>query len=457
MGLSLLSRSMVEKKISPVEVIEQTLENIKNENPKYNALITVCETEALTQARIAEDQIILGEVKGLFHGIPIAVKDMIYTKGIRTTMGSKIYKDFIPKYDATIIKKLKNAGAIIIGKANTHEFAYGPTGDRSYFGPSYNPYNKNKITGGSSSGSAAAIATSMAYAALGTDTGGSIRIPSSICGVVGMKPTFGLVSKYGVFDLSYTLDHSGPMTKTVEENAFLLNVLAGYDSLDSNSIRSEESDYSSLLKESVSGKVIGIPSRYFYDIDTKVLNAIEKVIDVYIGLGAEVIEVEIGGMEEIAKAQLITLQSEAYAVHERNLKLRKSDFDPEVYERLLKSKEARGYEYVSAQQRRGYLINEYNKVFNDVDVLLTPTIPILPTDINQREVLIGGQLETVRQTLLRLTSAINYTGNPGLAVPCGFSKDGLPIGFQLIGKHGKEALLYQFGYSYENHVGIYSS
>lgn len=229
MELLTLSKSFIDKKISPKEIVEQSINNIKKNNPIYNALITVCEEEAIAAATLAEDEISRGIVKGPLHGIPIAIKDVIFTQGIRTTMGSKLYGNFVPDFNATVVQKLKDAGAIIIGKANTHEFAFGPTGDRSFFGPCRNPYNPDKITGGSSSGSAAALATDMAYASLGTDTGGSIRIPASACGIVGMKPTFGLISKYGVFNTAYTLDHPGPMTKTVKDNAILLNVLAGYD------------------------------------------------------------------------------------------------------------------------------------------------------------------------------------------------------------------------------------
>lgn len=444
-----LAKSIREKKISPVEVVQNALHTIKKENPIYNAFITICEEEALAAALVAEEEIAKGKVRGPLHGIPVAMKDLIYTKGIRTTMGSKLYENFVPDYDATVVQKLKEAGAIIIGKANTHEFAYGPIGDRSYFGPCRNPYNPEKITGGSSSGSAAAVAANVAFAALGTDTGGSVRIPSSACGIVGMKPTFGLISKYGIYPLAYTLDHPGPMTKTVKENAVLLTLLAGYDERDPYSIQSQKEDYTRLLEENIAGKVIGLPSFYFQNIEKEVSEAVERAINVFEGLGVEIREVELQGIEDIVTSQAITIQAEAYAVHERNIEERGQDYDPEVYERLLASKEVRGYEYVTAQQKRQKLINMYNNVFNEVDVLLTPTIPILPTDINQREVNIGGYQEHVRHALLRLTSPTDYTGNPGLSVPCGFSKSGLPIGFQLIGKHREEAKLYQFGYAYE--------
>lgn len=449
MNVLTVSKLLNEKKVSPKELVRQSIKNITDKNPTYNAIITVCEKEALVAAEEAEREIIKGRVKGPFHGIPVVVKDMIYTKEVRTTMGSKIYADFVPKYDATVVKKLKEAGAIIIGKANTHEFAFEATGDISFYGPCRNPFNPEKISGGSSSGSGTAVATDMAFASLGTDTGGSIRIPSSACGIVGMKPTFGLVSKYGIFNLAFTLDHPGPMTKTVAENAEMLNILAGYDAKDPYSVQRPKEDYTRLLKVDIRGKVIGLPSFYYKNIDVEVAKQLEKVINCYVDLGAVIKEVDINGIGEIPEAQTITLLSEAYAQHLKHFNNKGGDYDPEVYNQLLHSKEIRAYEYVLAQQKRKRLIKSYNDIFNEVDVLLTPTLPILPTNIGQREVLVQGKKEQVRHALLRLTNPINYTGNPGLSVPCGFSASGLPIGFQLIGRHWHEALIYQLAFSYE--------
>lgn len=436
MGLLQLSKSLEDREISPVELVEQSLAKIRRENPSCNAFITVCEEQALADAAAAEKEIKNGSVKSPLHGVPVAVKDVIFTKGIRTTMGSKLYKDFVPDQDAAVIKKLRDAGAIIIGKTHTHEFAYGPIGDRSFFGPARNPYNPEKITGGSSSGSAAAIAADMVSVALGTDTGGSVRIPASACGVVGMKPTYGLVSTDGVYHTAYTLDHVGPMTKTVRDNAVLLHLFTGNKYLD-------------LLEEDISGKVIGLPSFFFKNIDSEVADAINQVIIIYESLGASVVEVDVKGIEEIAKFQKITIQAEAYATHRDNLSKHSLDYDREVYERLASGQNMPADEYIVAQQQKEALITHFNQVFEKADVLLTPTIPMLPTDIGQREVNIGNKTEPVKQALLRLTSPINYTGNPALSVPCGFSRGGLPIGFQLLGIHGKEALLYQIGHAYE--------
>ncbi|MGG1663928.1 amidase [Brevibacillus sp. NRS-1366] len=457
MDLLTLSGAYQEKKISPVEVVRQTLSDIQQNNPACNAYITVCEEEALEAAAQAEKEIMAGNKRGPLHGVPIAIKDMIFTKSVRTTMGSKVYQNFVPDIDATVVHKCKEAGAILIGKTNTHEFAYGPIGDRSYFGPSRNPHDLEKITGGSSGGSGAAVAANLAYAALGTDTGGSIRIPSAACGIVGMKPTFGLVSKYGVFDLAYTLDHVGPMTKSVKDNATLLNLLTGYDEKDPYSYVKAEEDYTRFIGQGVRKKVIGLPAFFFQNIEEEVMRAVHLAIDVYQSLGAEIREVEIKGIEEIAEGQRITIQAEAYAVHERTILEHANDLDSEVRERLISSKEVRGYQYVQVQHQRKRLIQQFNDSFGEVDVLLTPTLPILPTNIDQREVMIGDYQEGVRQALLRLTSPTNFTGNPGLSIPCGFSKSGLPIGFQLIGMHREEAQLYQFGYAYEQTNSMKSS
>ncbi|MFC4801321.1 amidase [Neobacillus sp. GCM10023253] len=449
--MDILSTSILlkNKEVSPVDLVKNTLEKIAKENPKTNAFITVSEEESLQAAKKLEDEIMAGEIRSPLHGIPIAVKDLIFTKGIRTTMGSKVYEDFVPDADATVVQKLKDAGAIIIGKTNTHEFAYGPIGDRSYFGPCRNPHNLDKITGGSSSGSGAAVASGMVLGALGTDTGGSIRIPAAACGIVGMKPTFGLVSKKGAFPLAYTLDHIGPMTTNVRDNAIMLNVLAGYDAVDPYSLHTESRDYSSLIGHDVKGKVIGIPSNYFGWMDEEVHAAVVNCIHVYEQAGAVIKKVEIPNLSKVAKAQLVTIQSEAAAVHVDTLKHHKEDIDDEVFERLVASQAVKGYEYVQSQIERMQIVAEFNQVFDQVDILLTPTLPILPTNIGQREVQIQGQTEAVRYALLRLTSPTNYTGNPSLSIPCGMSSSKLPIGVQLIGKHGHDAELYQLGYALE--------
>ena len=449
MDLVTTSRLIKNKELSPVELVNNALKQISVKNSEVNAFITVCEDEALEAAKTLEQEMLDGKLRGPLHGIPIAAKDLIFTKNIRTTMGSKLYESFVPDKDAAVIERLKGAGAIIIGKTNTHEFAYGPIGDRSYFGPCRNPHRLEKISGGSSSGSAAAVAAGMVGGAIGTDTGGSIRIPSSACGAVGMKPTFGLVSKRGVFDLAYTLDHVGPITANISDNALLLNTIAGYDEGDPYSLKSNVVDYSRLIGQNIQGKVIGIPSYYFENIDEEVSAAIANCLNVFERLGAVLKKVDIRCMKRIASLQVVTIQAEAAAVHTNTIQHHRGEVDEEVYERLVQSQNVKGYEYVLAQVERKGLITEFNQVFSEVDILVTPTLPILPTDIGQRDVVVNGQVEAVRHALLRLTSPTDFTGNPSISLPCGFSKSGLPIGVQLIAMHGNEDKLYQFGYALE--------
>ncbi|MGA9173848.1 MAG: amidase, partial [Thermoactinomyces sp.] len=396
-----LSGLIKKRQISPMEVTRKLLERIEALNPKLNAYITVVHEKAMESALQAEKEIAAGNWKGPLHGIPIGLKDLIYTKEIKTTMGSAIYKDHIPDYDAAVVEKLKQAGAIIIGKLNTHQFAYGPTGDRSFFGAVKNPYNLSKIPGGSSSGSGASVAASMCFAALGTDTGGSIRIPSACCGIVGMKPTFGRVSKYGVFPLSWTLDHVGPMTRTVQDNAILLNVLSGYDERDPYSVKVKDEDFTRLLHQGVIGSIIGIPSTfYFENVDSEVEKQVRQAVEVFRSLGAEIRIIEIPHLKQISLAQQITIESEAYAVHEEILRNHSKQYDEEVKTRLLKGLSIKAYEYVQAQQVKQLAISEFNHALKEAEIILTSTMPILPTDIGQREINIHGYQEQVRTALM---------------------------------------------------------
>lgn len=449
-----MHQSIRKGEISPLDLVNEALKQIAEKNPDHHAFITVAEKEAIESAKQLEQELLNGKVRGPLHGIPIGIKDLIYTKGIKTTMGSKIYEHFIPSFDATVIEKLKQAGAIIIGKTNTHEFAYGPTGDRSYFGACRNPYNLDKMSGGSSSGSAVAVAANMVLASIGTDTGGSIRIPASACGVVGMKPTFGQVSKEGSFPLAYTLDHLGPITTTVKDNALLLNIIAGHDPKDAYSIKmSGNKDYAKLIGKDVKNATIGIATNVFFtDIDQEIKEAIDKSVDLFKQLQTNIKEVTIPGIEEIAEAQAVTIKSEASAVHADTLQEYEGKIDEEVFERLVASKEVTGYEYVQAQTKRNKLITDLNHIFDEVDVLLVPTLPILPPDINQREVTINNTTVTTQHALLKLTAPFNYTGNPSLSIPCGMSKSGLPIGLQLIGRHHDEERLYQLGDALEAEI-----
>ena len=452
-SLADLAQAFREKHLSPVEVVGTLLGSIEAEDEVLNAFITVTGERALEDAARAEAEILAGRYRGPLHGVPVGLKDLIYTKGVRTTMGSAFFEDFVPDHDATVAARLEEAGAVLVGKTNTHEFAYGPTGDRSYFGPTRNPHDLARISGGSSGGSAAAVAAKLLYGSLGTDTGGSVRIPAALCGVVGMKPTFGRVSKRGVFPLSRTLDHVGPMTRTVEDNALLLNVLAGQDHADPYSARHPAEDFARDLRRGVRGGTVGVPEDFYFEhVGAEVGERVRETIEVFRSLGASVRVVGIPHLWETLKAQRLTLAAEAYAVHEERLQREPERFDEEVRERLMEGEGLKAHRYASAQQVKLRAKDEFGRALEGVDALLTPTLPIAATLIDQKETDIGGCEESVRSAFTRLTGPTNHTGSPSLSVPCGYTASGLPVGVQLIGRPFDEATLYRFGHAYEEAV-----
>ena len=454
-SLTDLARAFRERHLSPVEAVRVLLGRIEAADGELNAFITVVPERALQEATRAEREILGGHHRGPLHGVPVGLKDLIYTEGVRTTMGSAFFKDYVPDYSATVVLRLEEAGAVMVGKTNTHEFAYGPTGDRSYFGPTRNPHDPARIPGGSSAGSGAAVAADLLYGSLGSDTGGSIRIPAALCGVVGMKPTFGRVSKHGVFPLSWTLDHVGPLTRTVEDNALLLNALAGYDPKDPYSANREPEDFARDLGRGVRGAVIGVPSDFYFEhVEDEVEKRVREAIEVFGSLGAEVRKVGIPHLWETLKAQRLTLAADAYAIHEERLKTDPEKFDEEVRERLLDGERLKAHRYASAQHRKLLAKDEFSRALGEADVLLSPTLPIVATLIDQRDVDIGGYEEPVRSAVTRLTGPTNHNGFPSLSVPCGVTASGLPVGMQLIGRPFDEAALYRFGHAYEEALSL---
>lgn len=444
-----LSKSIKKKEISPVEVIEASINLISARDNELNAFITVMEEDSLNAAKRAEEEIVKGNYKGQLHGIPIGLKDLICTSGVKTTFGSEVYKDYIPDFDAEVVTRLKDAGAVMIGKLNMHAFAYGTTGDRSFFGPVKNPHNPEKITGGSSSGSGAAVASYLCYGSVGSDTGGSIRMPASMCGIVGMKPTFGRVSKYGSIQLCPTLDHLGPMTRTVTDNALMLNILSGFDKKDSYSAHSKKEDFTEGINKGIRGKKIGIPTSFYFDmIDTEVRRVFDSVVENCRQLGAEIVPVELSGMNDLLTAQQVILAAEAYTSLERHLKNTPEKVEEEVRSRAIAGMLIQASEYIQMLQIKHKAIDMHNRAFQKVDVMLTPTLPMVPTNIEQRVSNSYGLQEHVR-IFARLTGPSNTTGLPAISVPGGVSECGLPIGVQFIGKAFAEAELYQFAYALE--------
>jgi aspartyl-tRNA(Asn)/glutamyl-tRNA(Gln) amidotransferase subunit A len=447
-SLARLSSALRTREVSPVEMTEALLGRIGAD--ETNAFITVTAERAMEDAARAEAEIGAGDYRGPLHGVPVGIKDLVYTKGVRTTMASAFFEDHVPEDDAAIARRLREAGTVLLGKTNTHEFAYGPTGDRSFFGPTRNPHDPARISGGSSGGSGAAVATGLCYGAIGSDTGGSIRIPAALCGVVGMKPTFGRVGKSGVFPLAWTLDHVGPMTRTVEDNALLLSALVGHDPQDPYSADRPAEDFARDLERGLRGSAVGVPTAFYFEhVDREVEARVRESVEAFRSLGAVVREVDVPNVWETLHAQRLTLAAEAYAVHEERLKSDPDRFDDQGLERLLQGEELRAHRYANAQRRKLRSRREFEEVLGEVDVILSPSVPIPATEIGQRQASINGHEEAVYSALTRLTGPTNMNGLPSLSVPCGTTASGLPVGLQLIGRPFDEATVYRFGHAHE--------
>jgi aspartyl-tRNA(Asn)/glutamyl-tRNA(Gln) amidotransferase subunit A len=449
-----LSPLIQDKQISPVEVTESVLDRVERCNSVVNAYIRVDAEQALKSAKLAESEIMNGNYRGSLHGIPMALKDIFYVKGATATMGSKIHKDFVADYDATVVSKLKEAGAVFTGTLNMHEYAWGGTNNNPHFGPCRNPWNLEKIPGGSSGGSGAAVAADMTIASLGTDTGGSIRIPSSFCGIVGLKPTHGRVSKYGCFPLAWSLDHVGPMTKTVGDAAIILEAIAGYDQNDPTTIDLTVAPYSNYLSEDVRGMVVGINEDYYFkDVDREVEKLVRSGIETLKAMGVEVKVVSIPNLEHTFFAEMMTILGEASAIHHNNLKSRPQDFGEDVRRCLELGEIPSAVDYVQAQQIRRKISNDFAHVFKSIDVLVTPTMPFTAPYIGHETFLLNGREATVFDHLIRFQAPSNLTGLPSLTVPCGYS-NGMPVGIQFIGKAFKEETLLKIGFAFERSISL---
>ena len=446
-GLSELVRK---RELSPVEIIKATLHRIERYDGELKAFITVLSEEALDCAKKAEASIVRGDYTGPLHGIPIGLKDIIFTKGIRTTCGSKILADFIPREDATVVNRLKKAGAIIIGKLNCHEFAYGATSINPHYGTPKNPWNGRCIPGGSSGGSAVAVGSSLCLGALGTDTGGSVRIPSALCGIVGLKPTYGRVSNYGVYPLSWSQDHVGPMTKTVKDAAILLGSIAGHDPRDHTSSSVPVPDYLS-IREDVRGLRAGVLSDYYFETcDTEVRASVLKALDILKDVGILIEEITIPHLRHATTAGIVIQLPEATSQHEKYLKGSQSkDYGEDVRGRLKTGVLVTATQYVKAQRVRTVIHNEFLKAFERVDVLVTPALPIVAPRIDQDAITISGKGETVRSALTRLMRPYNLAGIPAIVLPCGFSQSGLPMALQIAGRPFEETTILAVAQAYE--------
>ena len=438
------------KQLSPVELVSAHLDRIEQTDERLNSFITLLAEEAAAAASSAESEIQGGEYRGPLHGIPIGLKDLYFTKGIRTTVGSKIMRDFVPDYDAAVTERFHDAGAILMGKLQMHEFALGATSENPHDGPAHNPWDTTRITGGSSGGSGSAVAAGQCMAALGSDTGGSIRIPASACGIVGHKPTFGRVSRRGVFPLANSLDTVGPMTRSVRDAAIVMNAIAGYDERDQSSANRSDEDFTRLLGQNISGLRIGLPQDYFYDmIDDEVRAAVQQAAKTLEALGAHVEECSIPALNDSISISGTILLTEAAEIHLDNLRERADDFGSDVRGRLEEGAMTPAVSYIAAQRARAEFNREIAEAMRTYDILLAPTTALGAPNLGERVVDVGGVQEAKLAIMPRLTRPHNICGIPTVSVQCGFTSEGLPIGMQLAARPFEDALALQVAYAYE--------
>jgi len=424
------------REVSPVEVVRECLDTIERLNPALNAFITVTADSAMHEAEQAEAEIAQGRWRGPLHGIPVGLKDLIDTAGVPTTAASAVFRDRKPAQDADVVEKLKSAGAVILGKQNLHEFAYGGSSLISHFGPVRNPVNPDFIAGGSSGGSAAAVSCGMCYAAIGTDTAGSIREPAALCGVVGLKPSYGLVSARGVIPLSLSLDHVGPITRTVRDSSIVLDAIA-----------ETPRNFTASLDQSLGRLVLGIPDKHFFeDLDGAVASSMEQAMAGLRTLGFELREVEVPVDSDR------TLQmAEAYAYHRSLVRNSPEHYDPDTLRRIRSGESISEEAYRAALTKLEVIRREVRDQFEDVDAWVAPTTPI-PAPRISALLKDPSRLRPAELILLRNTRPVNLWGVPAISVPCGSSADGLPIGLQIIGPPAGEKTVLQIASRFERHA-----
>jgi aspartyl-tRNA(Asn)/glutamyl-tRNA(Gln) amidotransferase subunit A len=441
--LSEVSQAVQKKEVSPVELTRACLKQIERLNPELNAFITVTAETALAEARQAEAEITRGEWKGPLHGIPVAVKDLAETAGVKTTAASAVLKDNVPTADAEVVRRLKAAGAILLGKLNLHEFAYGGSGIIGHFGAARNPWNTAHVTGGSSSGSAAAVAAGLCYGAIGTDTAGSIRLPAACCGITGLKPTYGLVSTRGIIPLSWSLDHAGPMARSAADIALMLQAIAHYDPQDIYCQRFPPVFYPSALEESTSSLRLGLPRDFWSEVDDEIRNAVETAIAVLTSLTAGTQEISLS-----TESDRTVMRCEAYAYHQKYLPKHENDYNPVTLKRIRTGSEVTATQYIQSYRDLLRQRREILRLFENVDLVVTPTTPTLaPTFADLQSS--PDQLRTKELFMLRNTRPFNTFGLPSISLSCGFSASGLPIGLQISGAPGAEGVVLSLAHAYQ--------
>lgn len=467
-----VSELIKRKEISPVELTRSILNRIEEVNGRVHAYISVLKNEATHAAKEAEKLISSGTYLGPLHGIPISIKDIFVMKGTRTTCGSKILENFVSPYDATVVEKLKHAGAIIVGKNNMDEFAMGSSTENSYFGPARNPWDLERVPGGSSGGSAASVTASLCFASIGTDTGGSIRQPAALCGIAGLKPTYGRVSRFGMIAFASSLDQAGPLTKTVEDTALMLNVIAGGDPRDSTSVHIPAPDYTGCIRDEIKGIRIGVPKEYFIKgIDAEIEKSVKTATSLIEDLGGSIEEISLPHTEYAVSVYYILAPSEASSnlarydgarygfrvsdadsLRDMYMRTRAQGFGTEVKRRIMIGTYAlsAGYYdayYLKAQRVRTLIKRDFDEAFKRVDVIMTPTSPEAAFKIGEKT---GDPLKMYLSDIF--TIPCNLVGLPGISIPCGFTSSGLPIGLQILGKPFDEETLLRVAHNYEIHT-----
>lgn len=426
-----------------------TLDRIEDQQPRLNAFLTVMREAALERASELDRELAGGLYRGPLHGIPIAIKDLIHVRGVRTTAGSLVFKDHIAQETAEVVIRLEEAGAVVVGKTGLHELAYGITSNNAHFGPVRNPHDPNRIPGGSSGGSGAAVAAGIVPVALGTDTGGSIRIPASFCGCVGLKPTYGRVSKRGVLPLGFSLDHIGPLAASIDDAAITLNAIAGHDPLDPTTSRRSVQDYRPDSNGDLSGVRVGRPLNFYFDrLAPGVAARVEQAIQLAAGLGAEIVPVQLPDVEHWNAAARVILLSEASAALEQYLD-RRELFSPEVLALLEQGRVLPATMYIQSQRLRSSMVKEMNEVWRHADCLITPATPTTAPEIGATQIDVGGSLEDVRLATTRFARGINLLGLPALSLPCGTDLAGLPVGLQVVAPPFAEKNLLRIGSALE--------
>jgi aspartyl-tRNA(Asn)/glutamyl-tRNA(Gln) amidotransferase subunit A len=450
MSLTSVAKAIADKRVSSREATKSCLDRIAQWEPRLNAFMAIEADTALAAADAADAALARGNSGGALHGVPLAHKDMYYDAGKVVTCGSKIRRDFVATTTSTALQRLKDAGTIRLGSLQMSEFAYGPTGHNAHFGAVHNPWAVDHITGGSSSGSGSAVAARLTFAALGSDTGGSIRMPAHFCGVTGLKTTVGRISRAGAMPLSQSLDTVGPLARTAEDCALLLGLMAGADPADPTAIAGPLPDYMSATEEPIKGLTIGVPTAFYVDdLDPEVARILDETVAVLKREGAKIVQVELPDQRQLTAACQFVLAVEAAAFHKRWMIERPQDYGPQVLMRLQNGLAIPGVSYLEVMRWRGPALAAHLAAVDGVDAVLAPVAPVAAPTIAESDVGNSPDAEAVIQRLTRFTRPINYLGLPSLSIPAGFTDRGLPVGMQLVGRSFDEAMLLRIGAAFQ--------